>query len=572
MIAEFPPVLIFWLGAVLLPLLPKNVRPWAFLAFPAASLALVLSLPIGTTLTVEFLRFELHVLEVTQLSRVFGIIFSLIGIIAGIYALHVKQTGQQVAALLYGGGALCVTFAGDYLTLFAGWEVMAVASGYLVWARGTGESYAAGIRYFLVHLFGGSLLLAGIAIQVVSTGSILLRPFEYGESIAAWLIIAGVALNTALPPLHAWLADSYHRATITGAVFMSALTTKSAVYVLALLFSGWDILLYMGVMMALYGVVYAVLANDIRQLLAYHIISQVGYMVAGVGIGTTLAINGTAAHAFSHILYKALLFMGAGVVLYTTGKSKLTELGGLYKHQRLTYWLYMIGAFSISGFPLFNGFISKSIIVSAAGKSDYSVAVLLLMLASIGTFLHTGLKLPYWTWHGRDSGVVPAKAPKNMIAAMAVAAFFCVLFGVYPDLLYRQLPHAMNYQPYTLHHLVEAVQLLAFTFIAFWIYRSSLAGEPYVALDTDWFYRAPRDVARAVFVTGVNRVFDACETLAFRIPGVLSRVFTHPAQFLRTMRLPTRDFDPDADRGPLADPLALTLLVIVLVAIWNLWW
>lgn len=571
MIGEFPPVLIFWLGAVILPLFPRAVRPWVFLAFPAASLIMVLSLPVGTSLTAEFLRFELHVCEVTRLSRVFGIIFSLIGVIAGIYALHVKQTGQQVAALLYGGGALGVTFAGDYFTLFVGWEVMAVASGYLVWARGSDESYAAGIRYLLVHLFGGSLLLAGIAIHVYSSGSILLQPFQNGDSAAAWLILAGVALNAALPPLHAWLADSYHRATVTGAIFMSALTTKSAVFVLASLFAGWDILLYVGVMMALYGVVYAVLANDIRQLLAYHIISQVGYMIAGVGIGTTLAINGAAAHAFSHILYKALLFMGAGVVLYTTGRSKLTELGGLYRHQRLVYWLYMIGAFSISGFPLFNGFISKSIIVASAGESHHSVAMLLLILASIGTFLHTGLKLPYWTWHGRDSGVVPSKAPRNMIAAMVGAAFFCTLFGVYPELLYRELPYIMDYRPYTVFHLVETVQLLTFTFIAFWVYRISLAGEPYIALDADWFYRAPREFVRTICVTGVNRFFDVCDAIAFRIPGVLSRVFIHPAQFLRTLRMPTRNFDPDTDRAPLSGPLTLTLLLIVLLAVWSLW-
>ncbi len=571
MIAEFPPVIIFWLGALLLPLFPKTIRSWLFLVFPTASLVMVLGMPIGTSLTVEFLRFELHICEVTQLSRIFGIIFSLIGVIAGIYALHVKALGQQVAALLYGGGALCVTFAGDYLTLFAGWEVMAVASGYLVWARGTDEAYAAGIRYFLVHLFGGSLLLAGIVIQVVSSGSILLEPFRYGESAAAWLILAGVALNAALPPLHAWLADSYHRATITGAIFMSALTTKSAVFVLASLFAGWDILLYMGVMMALYGVVYAVLANDIRQLLAYHIISQVGYMVAGVGIGTNLAINGTAAHAFSHILYKALLFMGAGAILYTTGKSKLTELGGLYRHQRLIFWLYMIGAFSISGFPLFNGFISKSIIVSATSESHHSVAMMLLVLASIGTFLHTGLKLPYWTWLGRDSGVVPVKAPKNMIAAMAIAAFLCTLFGVYPDLLYRELPYVMTYNPYTLAHVVKNVQLLVFTFVAFWLYRRSLAGEPYIALDTDWFYRAPREFFRVVFVTSINRLFYNCDLFAFRIPGVLGRMFMNPAQFLRTLRMPTRNFDPDLDRSPLSGPLTLTLLLIVLLAAWIMW-
>ncbi len=570
MIAEFPPVLIFWLGALLLPLFPKNVRPWAFLVFPAASLILVLDLPMGTSLTVEFLRFELHICEVTKLSRVFGIIFSLIGIIAGIYALHMKELGQQVAALLYGGGALCVTFAGDYFTLFVGWEVMAVASAYLVWARRSDESYAAGMRYLLVHLFGGSMLLAGIVIEVFTSGSVLLRPFQYGESLAAWLILGGVALNAALPPLHAWLADSYHRATVTGAVFMSALTTKSAVFVLASLFAGWDILLYMGVMMALYGVVYAVLADDIRQLLAYHIISQVGYMIAGVGIGTTLAINGTAAHAFSHILYKALLFMGAGVVLYTTGKSKLTELGGLYKHQQAVYWLYMIGAFSISGFPLFNGFISKSIIVASAGESHYSIATLLLILASIGTFLHTGLKLPYWTWHGRESSTVPARTPRNMITAMGVAAFFCTLFGVYPDLLYRELPHIMDYRPYTVFHLVETVQLLTFTFIAFWLYRASLAGKPYIALDTDWFYRAPRALFRAAFVTGINRFFDSCDALAFRIPAFLTRIFRHPVQFLHTLRMPTRDFDPDLDRSPLSLPITMTLLLTVLVAIWSL--
>jgi multicomponent Na+:H+ antiporter subunit D len=571
MIAEIPPFLIFWLGALLLPLFPREIRPWVFLVFPAASLILVLGLPVGTSVTYEFLRFELHILEVSKLSRVFGIIFSLIGIIAGTYALHMKDTGQQVAALLYGGGALCVTFAGDYLTLFLGWEVMAIASTFLIWARRSDQSWAWGMRYLLVHLFGGSMLLAGIILQVSSSGSLLLTPFVYGESLAAWMILIGVALNAALPPLHAWLADSYHRATVTGAIFMSALTTKSAVFVMASLFPGWDILLYMGVMMALYGVVYAVLANDIRQLLAYHIISQVGYMIAGIGIGTALAINGTAAHAFSHILYKALLFMGAGAVLYTTGRSKLTELGGLYKHQRLVYWLYMIGAFSISGFPLFNGFISKSIIVAAAGESHHDIAMMLLILASIGTFLHTGLKLPYWTWHGHDSGVVPIKTPTNMIAAMGMAAFFCTLFGVYPDLLYRELPFAMEYRPYALFHLVETVQLLVFTFIAFWVYRRHLAGEPYIALDTDFFYRVPRAFFERVFVVYVNRFFEACDRIAFSIPSYVARIAAHPVLFFSTLRLPSRDYDPDLDRSILGVPIALTLLVTVVVAAWSLW-
>jgi len=250
-----------------------------------------------------------------------------------------------------------------------------------------------GLRYLLVHLFGGSLLLAGILGQVQTTGGIALQLLEAGR-LSSWLILGGIAVNAAIPPLHAWLSDAYPRATVTGAVFLSAFTTKSAVYLLARVAPGWEILIALGVIMALYGVIFAVLANNIREILAYHIISQVGYMVAGVGIGTPLALNGAVAHAFSHILYKALLFMGAGMVLHATGRSRLTELGGLAGKMPLTLWLYMVGAFSISGFPLFNGFISKSMVVSAALDARYQATYLLLVLASVGTFLSIGLKLP----------------------------------------------------------------------------------------------------------------------------------------------------------------------------------
>lgn len=490
MIFSIPPFLIFLLGALLLPLIPRKVRSWFFLIPPLFSLWTVYNLELGTKLSVDFLQFELIFLEVTSLNWIFGIIFSLISIIAGVYALHMDDLRQQVAAGFYASGALCVTFSGDFLTLYLGWEMMAVASTFLIWARGTPEAIATGMRYFLFHILGGVILLAGILLHIADSGSTELTSFTNSESLAAWLILIGVAVNVAIPPLHAWLSESYPMATVTGAIFMSALTTKSAVYVLAALFAGWQILIFMGVLMALYGVVYAVLANDIRGILAYHIISQVGYMVAGVGIGTEMSINGTTAHAFSHILYKALLFMGAGVVLYTTGKSKLTELGGIYSKQKLVFWLYMIGAFSISGFPFFNGFISKSIIVASAGYESMDVAALLLILASIGTFLHTGLKLPYWTWFGNDSGLTPSKTPANMIWAMGAAAFFCIFFGLYPWLLYDRLPFPeVIYNPFQMYHFVEMTQLLIFTYIAFWVFRKKLAGEPYVAVDFEYFYR-----------------------------------------------------------------------------------
>jgi multicomponent Na+:H+ antiporter subunit D len=487
---EIPPFLIFLVGGLVLPLFPRRLRPGLFLLPPLLSLVIIANIGTGTILTVDFLQFELTLLRVTELNWIFGVIFSLISAVAGVYALHLDDWRQQVAASLYASGALCVTFAGDFLTLYVGWELMAVASTFLIWARGTPESVAVGIRYFLVHLFGGVMLLGGILLHYAEAGSLELVAFAPWQSFAATLVLIGVGVNVAIPPLHAWLSESYPTATVTGAIFLSALTTKSAVYVLTALFPGWGILIGMGVLMALYGVVYAVLANDIRGILAYHIISQVGYMVAGVGIGTEMSINGTTAHAFSHILYKALLFMGAGVVLHTTGKSKLTELGGLYGKQRLVFWLYMIGAFSISGFPLFNGFISKSMIVSAAGYEKLDVAALLLILASIGTFLHTGLKLPYWTWFGRDSGLTPGKTPANMIWAMGGAALLCTFFGVYPWLLYSALPYPeVLYNPFQVYHFIEMIQLLVFTFVAFWIFRKQLAGEPYLAIDFEYFYR-----------------------------------------------------------------------------------
>lgn len=565
-----PPALFMVIGGILIGLIPKSIRPASFLIFPLITLAVIWSFSDNYIIKIPFAGYELILCEVTRLTRIFGTIFALIAIIGGVYSYHIKETMHQAAALIYAGGALGVTFAGDYFTLFIFWELMALASTYLVWARRTTFAEKAGMRYLLVHLFGGGILLAGIIFHISETGSTLITHLLPDGSFSSWLILAGVALNAAIPPLHAWLADAYPKATVTGAVFLSAFTTKSAVLVLIKIFSGWEVLIFLGVMMALYGVVYAVLANDIREILAYHIISQVGYMVAGVGIGTEMAINGTTAHAFSHILYKALLFMGAGVVVHTTGKSKLTELGGLSKAQPVVLWLYMIGAFSISGFPLFNGFISKSMVVAAAGEAHYEAGMLLLLLASVGTFLHTGLKLPYFTWWSESqSDLNPSKPPVNMIAGMALAAFFCTLFGVFPSLLYKYLPFSVTYEPYTLYHLNETVQILTFTFIAFWLLRKKLAGEATIALDTDWFYRRPAKLVRKVFVDGVNSAFDYSDLLAKKVIDTVVHFGRNPVIVFKKSE---KEFDYDPDRHrPSTQFLTIVILIsFILFAIISL--
>ena len=244
--------------------------------------------------------------------------------------------------------------------------------------------------------------------------------------------------------------------------------------------------------MALYGVVYAVLENDTRRLLSYHIISQVGYMVAGVGIGTEMAINGATAHAFAHILYKSLLFMGVGSVIAATGRSKFSELGGLWKYMPWTFVFTLIGGLSISAFPFFSGFISKSMVIAGAWEDHLTWAALLLTLASAGTFLHTGLKVPYFIWFNREEPPFepPKKeAPWNMLAAMTIAAYFCIMLGCNPQYLYAMLPYPVDYQPYTAAHVMASYQLLLFTMLGFFLLLKQLKPKPLIGLDVDWFYR-----------------------------------------------------------------------------------
>lgn len=523
------PGIILILGAFILPLIPKNARPAAFIVFPLIAVSVIWTLPEGNLVQASVASYELQLLTVDSLSRIFGTIFALIAAIGGVYAFHMKELGQQTSTLAYAGSALGVTFAGDFFTLFIFWEIMAVSSSYLIWARCTISSDKAGMRYLIVHSLGGGLLLSGILMHLSSGGSLLISSLSETYTLSNVFLLLGVSLNVAIPPLHGWLADAYPKATITGAVFMSAFTTKSAVYVLIRLFPGWDLLIWLGVIMALYGVVYAVLVNDIREILAYHIISQVGYMVAGVGIGTEMAINGTTAHAFSHILYKSLLFMGAGAVIYSTGKSKLTELGGFASKMPVVVGLYMIGAFSISGFPLFNGFISKSMVISAAGGAHLETVMLLLLLASVGTFLHTGLKLPYFTWFGEaKSKISVSKVPLNMKIGMGIGAVLCTLFGVFPSLLYSYLPHPVDYEPYTVYHLVETTQILIFTFVGFWLLRKKLEGVDKIAIDTDWFYRRPARIALILFVKLPNRLFESTEKFVLGISQKLSEFSKDP--------------------------------------------
>ena len=495
------PSAILLVGALILPCLPKAWRKIFMVMVPLLTFADVVSMQghNGVFGSLRFLDATMIFGRVDALSMVFAYIMSLMCIIGTVYGLHVENPLEQSAAWVYVAGSLGVIFCGDYLTLFLFWEIMAFSSVFLVWFRRRKESLATGYRYLLVHTAGGLMLLAGIVLRYKATGGDMsFGPIGVDSpQLYTWLILAGFLLNAAVPPLHAWLPDAYGEATVAGAVFMCAFTTKTAVYALARGFAGMEILVPLGVIMALYGVVYAVLENDARRLLAYHIISQVGYMVAGVGIGTQLAINGACAHAFAHILYKGLLFMGCGAVLQMTGTSKFTELGGLYKKMPKTFLYTLIGGLSISAFPLFSGFVSKAMIVAAGYEVHNYWAAFLLTLASAGTFLHTGLKVPYFIWFGKNNCSKKTwqragDPPKNMQLAMFMAAALCIFVGCYTPYLYDMLPFpqaAAAYHPYTAYHVAETLQILLFTALGFFLLLKKLSPEPTISLDLDWFYR-----------------------------------------------------------------------------------
>lgn len=546
----FPPALIFIIGALFIPVLKGKVKSAFMLLLPVLSFIILVDIPEGKHWVFSLLDYELILGRVDRLSRVFGYIFTIISFIAIIFALKVDDDLQHVAGLIYAGGALGVTFAGDLFSFYIFWEIMAVASTFLILARRTIKSQAAAFRYILVHLFGGLCLLAGIVLYFRQTGTL---EFSYIglTGTASYLIFVGIALNAAIPPLHPWLQDAYPEATVTGAVFLSAFTTKSAVYLMARTFPGTELLIWLGTFMTAMPIFYAVLENDIRRVLAYSLINQVGFMMVGIGIGTQLAINGTVSHAFCHILYKALLFMSTGSVLYVTGKIRCTDLGGLYKTMPLTCLFCMIGAASISAFPIFSGFVSKSMIVSAAAHNHLVVIWLILQFASAGVFHHAGIKVPFFTFFGHDSGIRAKEPPLNMLIAMGMAAFLCVFLGLFPKPLYNILPYPVDYLPYTGAHVVGQLQLLMFGALAFCllilsgVYPAEMRA---INLDTDWFYRKGGKLIFYVADKSLNGINSFCDKifaiklasflckLSRNAPARLALIFVVPLRFLTGMK------------------------------------
>ncbi len=492
MVETIPTAFLFFAAALVLPLLPRGpVRGALLLALPAAALAQIWFLPAGSLLQAGFFGFELELMRVDALSRPFALVFALAALIGNLYAWHLRDTVEQAATLVYAGAAIGAVFAGDLITLFFYWEGTAIASVFLIWARRSPGAYFTGMRYLLVQVGSGVILLAGIALFWHRGDSLDFTRMAL-DGPAGWAILLAFGIKAAFPLLHNWLQDGYPAATVTGTVILSAFTTKMAVYALARGFAGAEILIYIGAVMAVFPAFHAQVENDLRRVLSYALNSQIGFMVVGVGIGTEMALNGTVGHALASVLYKALLFMAMGAVLYRTGTARASDLGGLYRTMPLTALLCLVGAASIAAVPLFSGFVVKSLVLGQIAESGRWLVWGGLIFASAAAVSHTAIRIPHAAFFARDSGRRPAEAPAHMLLAMGLAAALSLGIGLFPGAFYGLLPHPLEYQPYKAASIVGQLQLVLFVLLGFaFLARSGLlaATRPGIVLDSDWSYR-----------------------------------------------------------------------------------
>ncbi len=535
MISELPPAAILICGALLVPLLRGRLRAAYLLLLPVLSMAHLLTMPEGESWRITLFAYELTCVRIDGLSLLFGYLFHIATLLGLIFALNVREAPQHVAALIYAGSAIGAVFAGDLVTLFVFWELLAVSSAFLVWCRGTARSRRSGMRYLIIQVGSGVMLMAGLIMHAHQTGSIAFGKLGI-TGLATGLIFFAFGIKCAFPLLHNWLVDAYPEATPSGTVFLSAFTTKVAVYALARGFAGAEImdvkiLIYIGAAMTCFPIFYAVIENDLRRVLAYSMINQIGFMVCGIGIGTDLAMNGAVSHAFNDVLFKGLLFMSMGAVLYRTGKIKGSELGGLYKSMPTTTGLCIVGAASISAFPLFSGFVSKSMVLSAAMHEGYTGVWLVLLFASAGVFHHAGIKIPFFAFFAHDSGIRCKEAPANMLVAMGAAALLCVGIGSFPGFLYRLLPFPVEYVPYTATHVIQSLQLLIWASLAFcMLIRTGLYPPETrsVNIDFDWSYRRLMPgLIRRLYGVGVTLRALLVERALARLDSLITGVYRY---------------------------------------------
>ena len=564
MISSFPPGLIMMIGALLIPFLPHIIRQIYMMALILLS-AYALTLGFGIHSKIDVMDFEFIIFQSDTLTLPFAIIFHIAAILNVIYGAHEKHWNQHVAIMSYSGAAIAAVHAGDLFTLFIWWEATAFTSVFLILASKTQRSYKSAFRYILIQVGSGMFLLAGAILLMSETGSAEFKNFDI-NSLYGQLIFIAFGIKAAFPLLNGWLQDSYPEASEIGTVALSTFTTKLAIFCFAKSFAGTEILIIIGAIMTFYPIFFAVIENDLRRVLTYSLNNQLGFMIVAIGIGTELAINGAVAHAFAHILYKGLLFMGMGAVLYRVGTCKASELGGLFKFMPITAICTIIGAISISAFPLFSGFVAKSLIMSALGKEGLVFVYFMLLFASAGVLHHSGIKIPFFAFFAHESGIKTKEAPLNMIIAMIIASTLCILIGVFPSYFYEILPYQIQYQPYDFSHVVGQLQLLtfaAFAFICLWHFKIYPPELNSTVLNSDWIYRKMIPGVLLPLLILINNINKKIEQL-------IGFMFMHIRKFFANTMIKNKVFDREVGQDTLI-VIQLFIILLIFIFIWKIY-
>ncbi|KTG09940.1 cation:proton antiporter [Haloprofundus marisrubri] len=540
-----PPFVYVLVAALLLPFVPRRVGHALGFVATAVVVPIAFLAPEGAHWAVKLFGseaqqfgFEVVLFNVDEFSRLMGIIFGFIGAIAVLYSYASDASNKQTAyALSYAGTSIGAVFAGDWLTLVFFWELMAVTSTLLVWDYG-GKAVRAGFRYAVLHGIGGSLVLAAIVWHYAEVGSFLFSAstgIVGGTPAILALAAIGIGVNVGFVGLHAWLPDTYPRPHVAASVFLCVYTTKTGVYAMYRAFpEGHLWIAYMGAAMAVFGATMAVLQKDMRRLLSYHIQSQVGYMIAGVGIGTTVATAGAFGHVFNHILYKSLLFMTVGVIIYRTGEESLKYVGGLWRKMPVTFVAFVVAALSIGGFPGFNGFVSKGMVLAEAHYEHLYVIWYLLLAGGVGTFL-SFIKLGWYAFYeGSYDGPV-RDANRLQMVGMVTVAILCVFYGLVPNALFAILPGnegGFDYTTYTWGHIQEGVILFILGVVAFVVLKRLLDRLGRVP-DIDALYNPLAFYGTRGLVRGVTETYAAVDRAAVATASGVTWTVGNPDEALR---------------------------------------
>lgn len=564
------PAVILTVGAVVAAFLPAVIRRAVMLIFIAFSAFKLSTLGLGQYGALTIFGEDVMMLRIDPLSRLFAIVFHIAAALNIVYGWHLRDRAQDFATLAYPAAALGGVLAGDLVTLFVWWEIAAVASVFLVWAPGTRATYISGMRYLTIQVLSGVLLLAGVVLVFRETGSLA---FEYiglrnadGAIKASGLVMfLAFGIKSAFPLFHNWVQDAYPKSTLSGTIVLSVFTTKLAVASIARAFPGTEELIYIGAVMTIFPIFFALIENDLRKVLCYSINNQVGFMIVGIGFGTAASLNGAVGYAFCNIIFESLLFMCIGAAMYRTGTSKATELGGLYRTMPITMMLCLVGALSISAFPGFAGFVTKGLIIDGAGEAHMFWIWLILLFASAGVLEHAGIKIPFFTFFAHDSGKRPKEAPFHMLLAMGISAALSIAIGLFPAQFYQLLPHPEaleGYHPYSAYHIVEQLQLLFWAVLAFAVLvltKTYPAEVPSTNLDTDWFYRIP---GRSL-VLWVAAATKAIWNLSWRL---FSERFSRAMSRIYTVHGPEGQLAKSWPTGFMALATAIVLGLVLLLA------